>query len=257
MISGVNKKSRLAIWIVAVLISKAIPSQAQETALVRAELRTQLSPVGIAMLSSEMAGKIHTLAVVEGQRVEAGDLLASFDCSIQEAQLEKAEIKLDISRNNLKASKRMRELNAIGGIEYANAELDVSSAHADIRYLMATLKRCLIIAPFSGSIGDIEVNANEFVPAGTPMIEILDVSSLKMEFIAPSNWLEWLSPGMKFEVYLEDTGQIYQATIDRLAAKVDAMSQSIKVVASIIDNYPDLLPGMSGRVRISRNNISE
>lgn len=230
---------------------------AEELALDTAELRAQLSPARYAVLSAEMSGKIERLPVFEGMRVNAGDSLLSFDCSIQQAQLQKATTELDVARNNLKGAVRMAELNAIGSVELVNAQLEERKALADIAYLRALINRCVITAPYDGSIGDLNTRAQEFVQAGEPLIEILDDTQLQLEFIIPSNWVSWLNPGFAFEVFLEDTNQSYPAKLMRLAAKVDAMSQSIKAVALIDGTYTELLPGMSGRIRISPSSIDQ
>ena len=228
------------------------PVEAQDNFLAVAELRAELRAQRTAVLSSEMAGRIENLPIFEGQSVSKGDLLLAFDCSIQKAQLEKANTQLAVAENNLKASQQMAEYNAIGAVELANSALEVQKAKADINYMLATLERCNIWAPYDGSIGDIEVRSNEFIAAGTPSVEIFDDKRLQLEFIVPSRWVIWLQPGYTFEVFLEDTGLSYSASVTRLAAKIDAMSQSIKVVASIVGDHPSLLPGMSGRVRIKQ-----
>jgi len=95
------------------------------------------------------------------------------------------------------------------------------------------------------------VRAQEFIQAGTPLIEIIDDTALQLEFIAPSRWLNWLEPGLELEVSLDDTGKVYTARLEYTAAKVDAMSQSVKAVAVIQGQHPELKPGMSGRIRIT------
>ena len=226
-------------------------------ALDQAELRAQLSPVRYAMLSAEMSGKIEHLPIVEGMRVKAGDSLLFFDCFIPQAQLEKAAATLALARNNLKGSERMAQLNAIGSVELVNAQLEERKALADIAYLNATIDRCVIKAPYDGSVGDLNARAQEFVQTGEPLIEILDDTQLQLEFIVPSAWVRWLKPGVPFEVFLEDTNQVYPAKLKRMAAKVDAMSQSIKAVAIIDGAYQELLPGMSGRIRFSRSSVEQ
>lgn len=145
----------------------------------------------------------------------------------------------------------MAELNAIGQVDLVNSELDVRMVQADVEYLQETLKRCEIRAPYAGSIGDQLVRAQEFIQAGTPLIEIIDDTALQLEFIAPSRWLNWLEPGLELEVGLDDTGKVYTARLEYTAAKVDAMSQSVKAVAVIQGQHPELKPGMSGRIRIT------
>lgn len=211
-------------------------------------IRAQLTAERQAVLSSEMVGRISQLNLREGQKVAKGDLLAAFDCALQNAQLKKANAQRAAAQNTLKGNRRMAELNAIGDVELQNSQLEVSKAQADIDYLKAQIDRCEIRAPFSGSIGDRLVNEQEFVQVGTPLFEIIDDSSLLIEFIAPSRWISWLKPGLSLEIGVEDTEKVYNAELLYTAAKVDAMSQSIKVFARILDLSPELKPGMSGQI---------
>ncbi len=86
---------------------------------------------------------------------------------------------------------------------------------------------------------------------GQPLLEILDDSALELEFILPSRWLVRLKPGHKFQVRIEDTGKTYPVRLDRIGAKVDPVSQTVKAVAVIDGHYPELIAGMSGRILLS------
>ena len=64
----------------------------------------------------------------------------------------------------------------------------------------------------------------------------------------PSRWLVWLKPGAAFQVRIDETGKTYPAKVQWLAARVDPVSQSIKVNAGIDGHFDDLIAGMSGQV---------
>lgn len=252
--------SRLSAWVFLIstmLFSNNSLAENNNFTLEQAELRAQLSPVRHAKISAEMTGKIAKFNVREGQHVNKGDILIKFDCALQKAQKEKALAELDAAKNTLVGQQRMKEYNAIGSVQLQNSELDVRKAKADIAYLDATLERCLIKAPYSGSISEQLAYENEFTQVGTPLLEIQDDNKLLLEFIVPSRWLNWLKPGFDFTVRIEDTGNSYPVKLSYVAAKVDAMSQSIKAVARINGNFPELLPGMSGNIKLVPKTISE
>jgi hypothetical protein len=54
--------------------------------------------------------------------------------------------------------------------------------------------------------------------------------------------------GGKFQVTIDETRKSYPAKFIRIGARVDPVSQSVKVAATIDGKYPDLIAGMSGRV---------
>jgi len=91
----------------------------------------------------------------------------------------------------------------------------------------------------------------QFLQAGQPVLDILDDSTLEVEFIVSSRWLAWLKPGQGFTIQIDETGKSYPAKVTRLGAKVDAVSQSVKVIGEITGGFPELMAGMSGKVLLA------
>jgi hypothetical protein len=52
-----------------------------------------------------------------------------------------------------------------------------------------------------------------------------------------------------FQVQIEENGKTYPVRVTRLGGRVDPVSQSIKVIGEITEDAPELMPGMSGRVK--------
>jgi RND family efflux transporter MFP subunit len=233
-------------------VAGAVPARGGEPyAIDRMEMRAQLSPRRYTTLSAELGAKIQRIAVREGERFQAGQLLIQFDCALQSAQLDKARAQLAGAENTFAGNRRLAELNAVGQVELKNSESEVLKAKADAAYLRATLDKCSIRAPFNGLAGEQKAREQQFVQAGQAMLEILDDSNLELEFIVPSRWLTWLKPGHRFSVLIEDTGKTYPAKLLRIAARADPVSQSVKTMAMIDGRYPELVTGMSGRVQLA------
>jgi len=74
---------------------------------------------------------------------------------------------------------------------------------------------------------------------------------LELEFLVPSTWLSWLRVGGALRVHIDETRKSYPARFIRMGARVDPVSQSIKVVAEINGKPAELMAGMSGRVQVS------
>ena len=61
-------------------------------------------------------------------------------------------------------------------------------------------------------------------------------------------WLAWLKAGGPLQVQIDETQKTYPARFTRIGARVDPVSQSVKVAAAIDGRFPELIAGMSGRV---------
>lgn len=230
----------------------ALPGSAlAEYALDRMEMRAQLTPQRYTTLSAELGAKINRISVKEGERFKAGQVLVEFDCTLQAAQLDKAQAQLASAENNYAGNQRLAELNSVGQVELRNSEAERLKARADVAYLQATLAKCAIAAPYEGRAGEQKAREQQFVQAGQALLEILDDSALELEFIVPSKWLVWLKPGHAFKVRIDETAKTYPARLLRLAARADPVSQTVKAVAVIDGRYPELIAGMSGRILIA------
>ena len=100
-------------------------------------------------------------------------------------------------------------------------------------------------------VAEQKAREQQFVQPGQALLEILDDSSLDLDFIVPSKWLAWLKVGQSFKVAIDENGQSYPARVTRLGARIDPVSQSVTVAAVIDGHFPELIAGMSGRVLLA------
>ena len=226
----------------------AIPPASPTPALEKREIRAQLMPLRYTTLAAEIGAKVNRLPVPEGGRFKAGERLIGFDCSLQQAQLNKARAALLATETTWNANKRLNELNSVGKVELDVSEAEVAKAKADLASNAAVIGKCSVSAPFAGRIAEQRVREQQYVQPGQVLLEILDDSSLELEFIVPSKWLAWLKPNYGFQVAIDETGKSYPAKVQRIGAKVDPVSQSVKLSATIDGKYNELIAGMSGKV---------
>jgi membrane fusion protein, multidrug efflux system len=224
---------------------------ASRPALEKQDIRAQLSPRRFTTIAAEIGAKVSRLPVVEGGSFRAGQVLVSLDCSLQQAQLQKARAALGAAERTYTANKRLNELNSVGKVELDVSESEVAKARAEVSLMNVSLEKCQILAPFAGRVAEQRVREQQYVQPGQAMLDILDDSVLELEFIVPSHWLAWLKPGYGFQVRIDETGKSYPAKVLRIGARVDPVSQSVKTVATIDGSYKELMAGMSGKVSMS------
>lgn len=229
----------------------ATAAPAPKPATDRQEIRAQLSPRRFTTLAAEIGAKISRLPVAEGEAFKQGQTLLIFDCSIQAAQLNKAKAALVAADRTYSANKRLSELGSVGRVELDVSEAEVAKNRAEVAAMGAVLGKCSVGAPFPGRIAEQKVREQQYVQPGQALLEIIDDSVLELEFIAPSRWLAWLKAGTGFQVKIDETGKSYPAKVIRIGARVDPVSQSVKIAAAIDGRFPELIAGMSGKVLLA------
>ena len=233
--------------ILPLLVKAEASATEQETNI---PLRAQIKAKENSLISSEMNARINQLKLHDGERFTEGQTLVTFNCSLEEAQLNKAKASLEKALKNYEVKQRLEELKSISALEVAVAKAEEGEARAEVQIAQAVLSRCTIKAPFSGKVTDVIAKPYQTVKMGDPLLEILNDKSLEIEFMAESKNLSSLTVGKKFQVTINETGKTHAAEITRLGGKVDPVSQTIKVYGRITDKTDELLPGMSGAINL-------
>jgi RND family efflux transporter MFP subunit len=212
------------------------------------EIRAQLSPRRYTTLAAEIGAKINRLPLSEGAAFKQGQLLVQFDCVLQQTQLAKAAAALMAADTTWRGNQKLAELNSVGKIELDISKAETLKAQAEVAANRAVLGKCQIAAPFAGRIAEQKAREQQYVQPGQALMEILDDTTLELEFIIPSRWLSWVRNGAAFQVSIDETGKTYPAKVQRIGARVDPVSQSVKLTAVIDGRFNELVAGMSGKV---------
>ena len=227
------------------------PAPQPRAAMERQDIRAQLMPRRYTTIAAEIGAKVSAIPVPEGGAFRAGQVLVSFDCSLQKAQLDKAQAELEGADQTLVANQRLEQLNSVGQLELDLSKSAVNKAKAEVGANRAVLAKCQVAAPFAGRVAEQKVREQQYVQPGQALLDILDDSVLELEFLVPSVWLRWLKVGGGFDVQVDETRKTYPAKFTRIGARVDPVSQSVKVAAAIHGRFPELMAGMSGKVQIT------
>ncbi|MBF0145556.1 MAG: efflux RND transporter periplasmic adaptor subunit [Magnetococcales bacterium] len=223
----------------------------QPTALRSESLRGQILPRDHTTLATELPARILRIHVAEGGRFKAGETLVTLDCGIQQAQLRKARAARTAAEKIASVNAKLAEMNSMGTLEVATSAAEAAKARAEESLWAATVDKCSLAAPFPGRVAEQKGREHQYLQAGQPVLDILDDSRLEVEFIAPSSWLSWIKPGLEFVLHADETGMEHPARIIRLGARVDPVSQSIKITGQLTGGTDGLLVGMSGRIAIT------
>jgi membrane fusion protein (multidrug efflux system) len=206
-----------------------------------------LSPKRTAVLSSQIAGTIKAIPVKEGESFAEGTPLVVFDCTIYQADYDKANAQLTSKKSAYASNSQLARVKAISNAELAQSKADVLSLDADVKIKQYTVGYCTVTAPFAGTMVNRKVHEFETVRQGQELVEILDNSDLNIELIVPSAWLSWLNINTPFDLFIQETQKDYPAHVTKILPQVDSVSQSIRVFGQLDNPNKDLVGGMSGK----------
>ncbi len=215
------------------------------------DARGVVQPNAEITLAAGLAAKIDDLPFKGGQAFKKGDVLVKFDCARQQADLRGAKAQLSKASSTYSGKKRLKARGAAGSQEVKDAAADVATAKAKVDSIDETMRLCYVIAPFSGRVVERHAEMHEIPAANAPIMTIVDDSALELDLIVPSRWLRWVKAGSEFEFEVDELGQSFRAQVVRLGAKVDAVSQTIKMTGKFTKRPGQVLAGMSGTAKFS------
>lgn len=212
-----------------------------------------IRPSDQATFSSETAAVVANVLVKEGSHFQKGDILLQLDCRLQQADLKKALAQQTETQVAEQSAKKLKQYGSLSEFEFVKASSDAAIANAEVDKLRAIVEKCIIKAPFNGSVADIMAHAHESVKPGDPLLKIVSTDNLEFELQVPSLWLTWLHVGSIFSVHLNENNKVIAAKITKINPQIEPVSQSVKIVGTITPSDPTLLPGMSGQASFPDN----
>src|SRR5690606_9431464 len=109
-----------------------------------------------------------------GAQVEKGDVIAKLDSDAEEIAVDRAKLTLDDANAKLKRVQALRATNTVTQVQVTDAELEARNAELAVREAELALEHRSVVAPLSGVVGIVPVNAGEYVTSETTIATIDD-----------------------------------------------------------------------------------
>jgi RND family efflux transporter MFP subunit len=160
----------------------------------RVDVTGTLRPWREAEIGFELSGRLVQVAVAQGDKVKAGQILgvldasrAAADVSAAEAQARAAQANLEIADDNLRRTHALVASGSIPEAQETSAREQVALVRAQLEAAQATAEGAktakglhTIAAPFDGVVTKAPTAAGSVVQPGTPLFRVEDLSRLRL-----------------------------------------------------------------------------
>lgn len=206
-------------------------------------------------VTSKTAGIVKAIQFNEGQQVQAGAVLVELDDTEARANLAVAEATKRNIQQLLDRSRALLGRQAVAQARVDELITELQGAEASVRAAQARLQDLTIRAPFTGVTGLRQVSPGALVRPADPVTTLDDVREVKLDFTVPQAALRSLSPGMMVAgVTSAFPGQPFQGKVSAIDTRVDPLSRTITVVATLPNGEQKLKPGMFMTVQLTLEN---
>ena len=157
------------------------------------QLPGKLYAVQQSKVAFQIGGKIQTISVDIGDKVEKGSVLAELDNREILANLNQADAKYKLAEQLLERFKDLKAQGHISIQELDKAESDFSVAKSQQDFYQVKLEQTKILAPFNGLIQSRYLDEGTVINPGLPILEIIDSEKVEAHIAMPLNLVNKVS----------------------------------------------------------------
>ena len=200
-----------------------------------------------AVLRAKAPGTLLSLAVAEGDRVKAGQVVGRIDAAEldtrlaeRRAQVESARAQLVQAERSHASNQRLSDQGFISPIALDASRSALDTARAQLRAAEAALqtvqvggRETVLIAPIAGIVHRRHVLPGEKLAAEQQVLTLVDLAALELAGSVATHEVSLLAPGMPVAVRVEGHGRDVTGTLARIAPAAEAGTRSIGVTVAL------------------------
>ncbi len=207
------------------------------------------------IIRPEIDGRIAALHFKEGAAVSAGTRLVTIDNAEYEAQAAAVRADLRTEQQRLARTKELHEQKFISKDALEVQVGAVARLKARLDEVESRVAKTVLRAPFSGTVGLRMVSPGAYVKAGTDIVRLESIGTIKADFRIPELYMSKLRPNQDIVVRLDAyPGEEFSGKIYAVEPVVDEQTRTILMRARIPNKGNKLKPGMFVRVAITLEN---
>jgi HlyD family secretion protein len=172
-------------------------------------------------VSPEEPGRLETLSVREGDRVDVGSPLFALDADLQRAAVAENEAAVVNARQTYERAQALLK-RAVGSQKsFDDAEATLRSAEARLNSTRTRLERRKVASPVVGSVQEVYFRTGEMVQAGRPIVSLLPPNNTKVRFFVPQAILPTLKIDDRINVSCDGCMASLVARISFISAQAE------------------------------------
>ena len=218
-----------------------------------------------ASLSFRVPGTVDRVLVKKGDHVEKGQIIATLDphdyqVSLEELQARMLEAKSahKLAKAELKRVKQATDDDAIASVNldraisgYERSLSAVKVVEKNIQRAQDALAYTTLRAPFSGSIGEVRIDAFEQTLPGVSVATLQQDGQWEVDIDVPENMIRQFNLGQTAALSWYGSEQTYRANVAEIAPKKHLIKQTYPVTLAIDSISSELFNGKAVTVTTS------
>lgn len=192
------------------------------------------------------SGRLIEFAVQSGAHIEKGQVLARLDSDTETIAVDKARIGVQDASSKLERVKALKATNTATAVAVTDAEVTLDTARLQLREAELALERRSIVAPISGTVGILPIEAGNYVTSQSAVATIDDRSSILVDFWVPERFAAAIKVGAPLTASpIANPKDLFQGSVSAVDNRVDEKSRTLWVQGLIENPGDSLRAGMA------------
>ncbi len=201
--------------------------------------------------SAQTMGIVSSVNVHVGQRVSAGQVLATLDAAAVEQQIAAQDAQVGLARSLYEKQQKLWAQQIGTEVQLLQAKANFEASSKQRAALVAQRNMYRIVAPISGVVDQVNVKQGDATQPGSANgIRIVNNNKLKAEANLGESYLGKVHVGNPVTLIFPDSGDSLKTKLGYVAEAVDPVSRAFQVQIPL-GSSPKLHPNMSVRMRIA------
>lgn len=196
-------------------------------------------------VANEVPGVIETIGFESGDTVSKGDVLIRLDAAIDEAALRTRRAEAQLAEQEFKRVSDLLPKRAVSQSQFDEAKANVDAARARVNEAEAQLNKKVIRAPFDGTLGLRMVDQGEYIPTGTPIVEINMLDPIYVDYTLSEKDLPRVATGYDVSATVAAIpGKTFDGKVSAINTSVNPETRTVRIRATVSNPDNELRPGM-------------
>lgn len=196
-------------------------------------------------------GVVRRMLVDEGQAVAKGQLIAVMDDTQARNLLTGAEAQMAQANDALERYKMLHDNGSLPEVQWVEIQSKVAQARSQLEVARKNVADCRLTAPVGGVVGKKLVNAGETAMPSQAVVNILDISTVKVKVAIPEAEIADISANTPTHIKVEAVGGSYQGGRIEKGVLADALTHTYDIRILVANGNRQLLPGMVANVQFA------
>mgnify|MGYP001823879433 FL=1 len=212
------------------------------------------APARVVEINAETAGRVVSIGIERGQRLDKGEVIVRLDERDRRARLAQAEATVKQRELEFAARESLKNESYVSEAQLQEAAAMLETAKAELARASLDISNMVIRAPFDGALQDRMVEIGDYVKIGDPIATFVDERKLIISANVSEFDAHHVVTGNPGSARLA-TGQLVEGRIRYVAPIADEATRTFTVELEIDNAAGDYRGGMTAELMIPAETI--